>query len=74
MSKKIANILKNGDKHKANTSTNYGSYSIMGSAIATQEQCVKYLLKNNPNPKLTVSAKELVKYYYEEAKKGRYSS
>ena len=69
MSKKIANILKNGDKHKANTSTNYGSYSIMGSAIATQEQCVKYLLKINPNPKLTVSAKELVKYYYEEAKK-----
>ena len=41
----------------------------MGSAIATREQCVNYLLKNNPNPKITVSAEELVDYYYEEAGK-----
>ena len=39
---------------------------IMGGAVATQEQCVRYLLKNNPNPKLNVSPQELVSYYYEE--------
>ena len=47
----------------------YGSDSIMGSAIATQEQCVKYLLEVNPHPKISVSAEELVQYYYEEAEK-----
>lgn len=39
---------------------------IMGRPVATQEQCVKFLLKNNPRPKLNVSAEELVSYYYEE--------
>ena len=39
---------------------------IMGGAVATQEQCVRYLLKHNPNPKLNVSPQELVSYYYEE--------
>ena len=39
---------------------------IMGGAGATQEQCVRYLLKHNPNPKLNVSPQELVSYYYEE--------
>lgn len=39
---------------------------IMGGAVATQEQCVRYLLKHNPNPKLNVSPQELVAYYYEE--------
>ena len=33
---------------------------IMGGAVATQEQCVRYLLKHNPNPKLNVSPQELV--------------
>ena len=41
--------------------------SIFGTPIATQEQCVKYLLKNNPYPKLSVSPQEIVAYYYEEA-------
>ena len=40
--------------------------NIMGGAVATQEQCVRYLLKHNPNPKLNVSPQELVSYYYEE--------
>ena len=40
--------------------------SIIGTPMATQEQCLKYLLKHNPNPKLTVSAEEVVAYYYEE--------
>ena len=39
---------------------------IMGGPVATQEQCVRYLLRNNPAPKLNVSPEELVAYYYEE--------
>ena len=41
--------------------------SISGTAIATQAQCVEYLLQNNPYPKITVSPEEIVAYYYEEA-------
>ena len=41
--------------------------SISGTPIATQAQCVEYLLQNNPNPKITVSPEEIVAYYYEEA-------
>lgn len=70
---KIAAILENNSKKENKTEqdkvVNYGSSSILGAPIATQEQCVNYLLKNNPNPKITVSAKELVNYYYEEAGK-----
>lgn len=40
--------------------------SIIGTPIASQEQCVRYLLRNNPSPNLAVSAEELVAYYYEE--------
>lgn len=43
--------------------------SIMGRAMATEEQCVKYLLKNNPSPKISVSPEEFVALYYEEASK-----
>lgn len=42
---------------------------IMGIAKATQDQCVRYLLKHNPYPKLNVSPQELVSYYYEEGNK-----
>lgn len=45
------------------------NYDIMGRAVATREQCLAYLLRNNPDPKLTVSPRELVDYYYEEAEK-----
>ena len=41
--------------------------SIFGTPLATQEQCVEYLLRNNPYPKLSVSPQEIVAYYYEEA-------
>ena len=41
--------------------------SIFGTPIASQEQCVEYLLQNNPYPKLSVSPQEIVAYYYEEA-------
>ena len=40
--------------------------SIIGTPIATQQQCVKYLLRNNPHPNLSVSPEEIVAYYYEE--------
>ena len=40
--------------------------SIIGTPMATQQQCVKYLMRNNPNPNLEVSAEEIVAYYYEE--------
>lgn len=41
--------------------------NIMGTPVATQEQCVRYLLKNNPNPLLNTTPEELVNFYYEEA-------
>lgn len=41
--------------------------SILGTPIASQEQCVEYLLQNNPSPRLSVSPEEIVAYYYEEA-------
>lgn len=41
--------------------------NILGGPMATEEQCVNYLLKNNPAPDISVTAKELVSYYYEEA-------
>lgn len=40
--------------------------SIMGTPLASQEQCVNYLLSVNPNPNIAVSPRELVSYYYEE--------
>lgn len=40
--------------------------SIIGTPLASQSQCVKYLLNNNPHPNLSVSAEELVSYYYTE--------
>lgn len=69
VSDKIANILKEQNKKTQQKPINYGSEAILGTAIVSQEQCVKYLLENNPNPKISVSADELVRYYYEEASK-----
>lgn len=40
--------------------------SILGTPLASQEQCVSYLLSVNPNPAIAVSPRELVAYYYEE--------
>ena len=42
---------------------------IMGTAMATEAQCVNFLLRNNPLPKISVSPEELVAAYYEEASK-----
>lgn len=42
-------------------------FTIMGSSIATKDQCIKYLLKRNPLPLITTTPKKLVDYYYLEA-------
>ncbi len=74
ISDKIAAILNGKDESKDseknyNKILDYGSEAIMGNAIASPEQCVKYLLEVNPHPKISVSPEELVRYYYEEAGK-----
>lgn len=40
--------------------------SILGTPLASQEQCVSYLLSVNPNPRISVTPQQLVSYYYEE--------
>lgn len=40
--------------------------AIIGTPLASQEQCVRYLLSVNPHPAISVSPRELVAYYYEE--------
>ncbi|MCH3959040.1 MAG: glucosaminidase domain-containing protein [Selenomonas sp.] len=40
--------------------------SIIGTPLASQQQCVDYLLSVNPTPNITVTPQELVSYYYEE--------
>ncbi len=40
--------------------------AILGTAMATQRQCVEYLLSNNPHPNISVSPEVLVSYYYKE--------
>ncbi|MFC2524989.1 MAG: glucosaminidase domain-containing protein [Selenomonas noxia] len=40
--------------------------AIIGTPLASQEQCVSYLLSVNPHPAISISPRELVAYYYEE--------
>lgn len=69
----ISNTLAFGNFQPTKIKKNYlkneavVDFTIMGSAIATQEQCVTYLLKRNPLPSLTTTPKQLVEYYYQEA-------
>lgn len=44
----------------------WGGDTIYGLAIATEEQCVKFLLERNPQPQLSVTPAELVHYYFVE--------
>lgn len=53
-----------GDELNSNTMFDL---SIMGPPLAMKEQCVQYLLKNNPFPAITVSPEELVTIFYDEA-------
>ena len=43
--------------------------NILGGPMATEEQCVHYLLKINPSPNISVTPEGLVSYCYEEATK-----
>ena len=63
---RIAAILHPPVVAKAPVVTAAGDDAILGSPVATQEQCVRYLLSMNPSPELTVPPQELVAYYYEE--------
>ena len=63
---RIAAILHPPVVAKAPVVTAAGDDAILGSPVATQEQCVRYLLSMNPSPELTVPLQELVAYYYEE--------
>lgn len=40
--------------------------SILGTPLASQDQCVRYLLRYNPAPAISVTPQQLVSYYYEE--------
>ena len=43
--------------------------TILGRAEATEAQMAAYLLKQNPQPKITCSVKDLVHYYYTEGER-----
>lgn len=57
--------LYSGNVYVRKTVSRYDT-SIIGTPLATQEQCVNYLLSNNPYPNLPISAEEIVQIYYEE--------
>ena len=40
--------------------------TILGPAEATEEQMIRYILEQNPNPQLNCTVEELVGYYYQE--------
>lgn len=40
--------------------------SILGASEATREQMVAFIKRRNPEPKLTCSVEDIVRYYYEE--------
>ena len=40
--------------------------AIIGTPLASQQQCVDYLLAVNPKPQISVKPEQLVAYYYEE--------
>ena len=42
---------------------------ILGTPLASQQQCVDYLLSVNPRPSISVSPETLVSYYYEEGRR-----
>lgn len=43
--------------------------SILGTPLASPEQCVRYLLSQNPAPAISVSPEKLVSYYFEEGRR-----
>lgn len=57
-----------GNTNSVKVPTTVSAYddSILGTPLASQEQCVDYLLSVNPNPRISVTPQQLVSYYYEE--------
>lgn len=51
------------------TDASFAPEDIFGAAQATKEQCVQFLLENNPAPSIACTPQELVGFYYEEATK-----
>ena len=51
------------------TTSSLEDSSIVGTPLASQQQCVRYLLRVNPRPNISVSPEELVSYYYEEGQR-----
>ena len=43
--------------------------SIIGTPLASQQQCVNYLLSVNPHPVISVTPEQLVSYYYAEGER-----
>jgi len=62
---RIEAILHPVAKKKNSVVESYGT-SIEGLPLASQRQCVEYLLRNNPYPDLSVSPEQLVEFYYSE--------
>ena len=68
----ILNAHKKGAEESVSSSvsvpTTVSEYddSIIGTPMASQQQCVDYLLSVNPTPNISVTPQELVSYYYEE--------
>ena len=68
----ILKAHKSGTEEVSNSSvsvpTTVSEYddSIIGTPMASQQQCVDYLLSVNPTPNISVTPQELVSYYYEE--------
>ncbi|MBP2662603.1 MAG: Mannosyl-glycoprotein endo-beta-N-acetylglucosamidase [Firmicutes bacterium] len=60
----LAGPLLMGDELNSDT---VFDLSIMGPPLATKQQCLQHLFSKNPFPALTVSAEELVNYFYTEA-------
>ncbi len=66
---KILDVFNEEQPFFVPTTVSSSDTSIIGTPLATQQQCVRYLLHNNPNPNLNVSAEEIVAYYYEEGRR-----
>lgn len=47
----------------------YNDISIQGGAVASVEQCIRYLRKQNPTPYIECTIRELVEIYYDEGER-----
>ncbi|MBP2654328.1 MAG: Mannosyl-glycoprotein endo-beta-N-acetylglucosamidase [Firmicutes bacterium] len=64
---RIMNILGNREPNAEYLPRIANETAIFGSAELTQDQIVRFILRHNSTPRLTVPVEELVDYYYQEA-------